>query len=128
MYVRPHLEYCVQVWNPCLARDIDILQKVQRRATKCLDGLSDLSYEDCLQRLDLYSLYCRRQRGDLIEVYKISNGYYHSDPSTFLPLIIQLQPGATSLSYLKCNRGCLLDTISSPTELLINGTLYPAQW
>jgi len=36
--------------------------------------------------------------------------------------------GATSLSYLKCDRGCLLDTISSPTELSINGTLYPAQW
>jgi len=71
MYVQPHLEYCVQVWNPYLARDIDVLEKVQRRATKCLDGLSDLSYEKRLQRLDLYSLCCRRQRGDLIEVYKL---------------------------------------------------------
>ena len=67
-----------------MARDIDILEKVQRRATKCLDGLSDLSYEDRL--LYLYSLYCRWQRGDLIEVYKLLNGYYHLDPSTFFTL------------------------------------------
>ena len=51
LYVQHHLEYCVQVWNPYLARDIDILEKVQRQATKCLDGLSDLSYEDWLQKI-----------------------------------------------------------------------------
>ena len=86
MYIRSHKEYCVQVWNPYLAKDIDVIEKVQRRATKCLQGLSQLSYEDCLKKLDLYSLYCRRQRGDLIEVYKILNGYYNMDSSTFFTL------------------------------------------
>ena len=63
--------YCVQTWSPYLARDIDTLEKVQRRATKHLRGLAHLTYESRLEILDLYSLYCRRQRGDMIETYKI---------------------------------------------------------
>ena len=86
MYVRPHLEYCIQVWSPYLAKDIDLLEKVQRRATKLLPSLFDLSYETRLERLGLYSLYCRRQRGDLIETYKILNGYYDINPTSFFTL------------------------------------------
>ena len=86
MYVRPHLEYCIQVWSPYLAKDIDLLEKVQRRATKLLPSLFYLSYETRLERLGLYSLYCRRQRGDLIETYKILNGYYDINPTSFFTL------------------------------------------
>ena len=83
MYVRLHLEYCIQVWSPYLVKDIDLLEKVQRRATKLLPSLFDLPYETHLERLGLYSLYCRRQRGDLIETYKILNGYYDINPTSF---------------------------------------------
>ena len=86
MYVRPYLEYCVQSWSPYLARDIDTLEKVQRRATKHLRGLAHLTYESRLEILDLYSLYCRRQRGDMIETYKILKRHYDLDPSTFFTL------------------------------------------
>jgi len=61
MYVRPHLEYYIQVWSPYLAKDIDLLEKVQRRTTKLLPSLFNLPYES---HFGLYSLYCRRQRGD----------------------------------------------------------------
>ena len=76
MYVWLHLEYCVQFWSPYLAKDVDTLEKVQRHATKCLQGLAHLTYESRLETLDLYSLYCRHQRDDMIETFKILKRYY----------------------------------------------------
>ena len=75
-FVLQHLEYCAPIWNPHFAKDIDVLEKIQRRATKLIPSISTQPYETRLAKLNLHSLYCRRQRGDLIEVYKILNGYY----------------------------------------------------
>ena len=83
-YVRPHLEYCVPIWSPYYVKDIEILEKVQKRATKLVRGHNNLPYGQRLRSLDIYSLFCRRQRGDLIEVFKILNGYYNVDASYFL--------------------------------------------
>jgi len=54
-----------------LAKDIGLLEKVQRRTTKLLPSLCNLPYESRLEKLGLYFLYCRHQRGDLIETYNI---------------------------------------------------------
>src|SRR5260221_5477362 len=48
--VRPHLEYGVQAWRPYLKKDIDLIERVQHRATKIIDGLKDLSYEQRLSK------------------------------------------------------------------------------
>ena len=72
--IRPHLEYAVQAWNPRLIGDIEILEKVQRRATKTPSKLSKLSYDQRLAKLGLISLKDRRVRGGLIQMFKIMKG------------------------------------------------------
>ena len=76
--IRPHLEYCVQLWSPpprhgnwTLIMD---LEAVQRRFTRLIEGFGLLQYEQRLSKLGLTTLLERRARGDLIETFKILSG------------------------------------------------------
>jgi ribonuclease P/MRP protein subunit RPP40 len=57
-----------------LKGDIDMLERVQHRATRLMTSLRKQSYEKRLQALDLTTLVERRQRGDMIQIFKIFNG------------------------------------------------------
>ena len=72
--VRPHMEYAVQAWSPMLKKDISKLEKVQRRATKLIPSMANLTYEERLAKIKLTTLKDRRHRGDMIEVFKILKG------------------------------------------------------
>ena len=72
--VRPKLEYCVQAWCPQLKKDQEVLEKVQRRATKMMEGFRYKTYEERLHETGLTTLVQRRKRGDLIETFKLVKG------------------------------------------------------
>jgi hypothetical protein len=69
--------------KPYYRKDIVCLESIQRRATELVQGFSNLSFQECLQRLDLFPLEYRRTRGDLIEIYKILHGYDKIQSSFF---------------------------------------------
>ena len=72
--VRPYLEYCASAWSPHYVKDGELLERVQRRFSRMVPGLRGMEYEVRLERLGLMTLGERRNRADLIELFRISKG------------------------------------------------------
>ena len=97
-FVRPHLEYAQSVWSPSSQKLIDMLENVQKRATKMVNGFGSLEYHERLRRLDLPTLVYRQARGHMIEVFK----HFCSYDQHLIPDIFKRQ------SYGIRNNGCQL--------------------
>ena len=69
--VRSKLEYGNVIWSPIFEADRDKIERIQRRATRCLKRIKHLNYAERLRKLKLPTLDFRRKRGDLIQAHKI---------------------------------------------------------
>ena len=105
--VRPHLEYCIQAWRPYRKKDIDILERVQRRATKMIQKLTNISYEMHLKECGLTTLETKRLRGVQIVVFKILNGYENIDRNIFFSVKEERRTRGHGITLAK--KQCRLD-------------------
>jgi hypothetical protein len=98
--VRNNLEYAVPVWSPYQKTLIDKIESVQERATKMLPGMKNKTYEERLKILKLPTLKYRRIRGDMINAYKILNGFHRRQicPNMKMTIDITGRPGRNSLA------------------------------
>ena len=83
-YIRPQLEFAIPVWNPYSQKNIDKLEKVQRRVTKIPSNLRKQQYCERIVSMKLTNHETRRQRGELIQQFKLVNGLdrvnWHVEP------------------------------------------------
>ena len=81
--IRPHLDYGMTACPPGTAAEAKLLEAVQSKATAMVHGLKHKGAEERRQALGLMTLKERRERGDLIEVYKILKGLTRINPNQF---------------------------------------------
>lgn len=97
--VRPHLDYCSQIWRPHLQKDILLIEKVQRRATRLISEFVGLSYEERLKKLNITTMETRRIRADLIQVFKIVKGLDKVEQKSFFTINMNSLRGSNVKFY-----------------------------
>jgi len=72
------------IWGPFNLEDQKKVERLQRRATRLIEGIRHLPYTERLRTLKLPSLYYRRRRGDMLQVFQLLHGAFDQDPALFL--------------------------------------------
>ena len=104
-YVLPKLMYNSQAWNPSLIKEINKLERVQKRFTKSIRGLHDMPYEDRLKKLRTLSIQKQRRYADMTFTYKAIHGVLNC-PAEDLGLKLLQVPtrgGGTKLVQRRAN-------------------------
>jgi hypothetical protein len=78
-YVRPHLDFAVQAWAPWQQADMEVLERVQRKAVTMVSGLRGREYEERLRELRMTTLEERRHQADMLHMYKLCSGKLGQD-------------------------------------------------
>ena len=84
--IHPHVEYASSVWSPFKLHDIKLIEVVQRRASRLSRDLGIEPYTIRLTSLGLPTLQFKRDRANMLQVFKILNGYEDTDYSRFFTL------------------------------------------
>ena len=130
VYVRPLLEYNCSIWSPRYIQDINCVEAVQRRFTKRLPGMQNLTYLARLKKLNLESLEIRRVRADLILMYKIMFCLIDVSVSDFLYwMLAEIIELGVLMDIKSCNQLILvlLEPRFSVIVLLMHGTVCRVQ-
>ena len=114
--VRPKLEFSAAAWNPYLEKDIECLEKVQRRLIRSLSNVRGATYEEKLRDAGLTSLRDRRERGDLIETFKTLNGFNNVKKHNWFEIPEQQARHATRSTTAVGNDGEIENRISLNRE------------
>jgi len=77
--VRPHVEYCSSAWSPLYKKDKELIERIQHRFSKMVNNLGSKTYEERINVLGLWTLEERRNRHDLIELFKMFKGLSRVD-------------------------------------------------
>ena len=87
-FVMLHLQYCIRAWGHQYKKDMELLEWVQRRATKMTRGLEHLSYEERLRNLGLFRVENRKLQGDLSVAFQYLKGAYKQEGDWYGLMIV----------------------------------------
>ena len=99
--VRPLVEYCTPAWSPNYDKDKALLEKIQHHFTRMITGFSHLDYSTRLNRLNLWTLEERRNRADLIELFKMYKGLSGIKLETMFDPAVDSRTRGHSLKLMK---------------------------
>ena len=122
--VRPHLEYRVSAWSPYYDKDKHLLERIQHRFTRMIPGMRHLPYEERLGKLGIWSLEERRNRADLLQVFKMFKGvssipFNQPSATVGLPVLEVIRQRSVNHEV-----PWISEDFSFPKELSIDGISY----